>query len=134
MELGNAHNSSLPPKKKTATWLYIQWVASRPTQLSSAIYKETPDAVVRTGASYRISIWKDPDYRKVINFTPDYAEVVLTAMREDTDPDWRPRVPQWPKIGEVMAVAIQAALVKQKTPKLALDDANAEISKIMKRS
>jgi ABC-type glycerol-3-phosphate transport system substrate-binding protein len=71
---------------------------------------------------------------KVIDFTPDYADIVLTAMKEDTDSDWRPRVPQWPKIGEAMAVAIQAALVKQKTPKQALDDANAIIAKVMKRS
>lgn len=125
-------NSVLPQKKKIATWLYIQWMGSRPTQFSSAVYKETPDAVVRTGVT-RLSIWSDPEYRKVINFTPDYADVVLTSMKEDTDSDWRPRVPQWPKIGEVMAVAIQAALVKQKTPKAALDDANAEITKIMRR-
>jgi ABC-type glycerol-3-phosphate transport system substrate-binding protein len=32
-----------------------------------------------------------------------------------------------------MAVAIQSALVKQKTPKDALNEANAEITKIMKR-
>ena len=126
-------NSVLPKKKKIATWLYIQWIGSRPTQFSSAVYKESPDAVVRTGVN-RISIWSDPEYRKVIHFTPDYADVVLTSMKEDTDPDWRPRVPQWPKIGEVMAVAIQAALVKQKSPKQALNDANAEIEKIMKRA
>ena len=126
-------NAMLPEKKKIATWLYIQWLASRPTQFSSAVYKETPDAVVRTGVN-RVSIWNDPEYRKVIDFTPDYADVVLTAMKEDTDSDWRPRVPQWPKIGEAMAVAIQAALVKQKTPKQALDDANAVIAKVMKRS
>ena len=125
-------NSALPKKKKIATWLYIQWLTSRPTQLSSALFLESPDAVVRTGVN-RISIWTDPTYRKAINFTPDYADVVLTTMKEDTDPDWRPRVPQWPKIGEVMAVAIQAALVKQKTPKVALDEANAEIEKFMKK-
>jgi len=55
-------------------------------------------------------------------------------MKEDTDSDWRPRVPQWPKIGETMAVAIQAALVKQQTPKQALDAANAEIAKFMRRA
>jgi multiple sugar transport system substrate-binding protein len=93
---------------------------------------ESADAVVRTGVN-RVSIWTDPTYRKAINFTPDYADVVLTTMKEDTDPDWRPRMPQWPKIGEVMAVAIQAALVKQKTPKAALDEANAEIEKFMKK-
>ena len=125
-------NSALSRKKKVATWLYIQWLTSRPTQLSSALFMESADAVVRTGVN-RVSIWTDPTYRKAINFTPDYADTVLAAMKEDTDPDWRPRVPQWPKIGEVMAVAIQAALVKQKTPKVALDEANAEIDKIMKR-
>jgi multiple sugar transport system substrate-binding protein len=125
-------NAALPRKKKIATWLYIQWLGSRPTQFSSAIYKESPDAVVRTGVN-RISIWNDPQYRKVIDFTPDYADVVLTSMKQDTDPDWRPRVPQWPKIGEIMAVAIQAALVKQQQPKEALDDANRQIAKAMRR-
>jgi ABC-type glycerol-3-phosphate transport system substrate-binding protein len=33
-----------------------------------------------------------------------------------------------------MAVAIQAALVKQKSPKQALDEANTIIAKVMKRS
>jgi multiple sugar transport system substrate-binding protein len=67
----------------------------------------------------------------VIGYTPDYADVVLTSMKDDTDADWRPRVPEWPKIGEEMAVAIQSALVKQTTPRKALDDANANIAKIM---
>ena len=68
----------------------------------------------------------------MISFTPNYPDVVLQSLREDTDVDWRPRVPQWPEIGEVISVAIQAALVKQKTPHQALDDANREIAKIMK--
>ncbi len=124
-------NAALSDKKKKAIWLYIQWLASRETQMRTATFKESPDAVVRTGVN-RVSLWNDPQYRKVIGFTPDYADVVLRSMREDTDVNWRPRVPQWPDIGEIMAVAIQAALVGQKTPKRALDDANAEIAKVMK--
>ncbi|HMK66844.1 MAG TPA: sugar ABC transporter substrate-binding protein [Thermodesulfobacteriota bacterium] len=123
-------NAALSKKKKVATWLYLQWLASRPTQFSSAVYKETPEAVVRTGVN-RLSIWSDAEYRKVIGYTPNYADVVLRSMREDTDADWRPRVPEWPKIGEAMAVAIQSALVKQTTPKKALDEANQNISTIM---
>ncbi len=125
-------NAALPARKKQATWLYIQWLASRPTQLRSATFKEAPDAVVRTGVN-RISIWQDPGYRRVIAFTPDYADVVLTSLREDTDADWRPRIPEWPDIGEVMAIAIQEALVGRKTPKQALDDANAELRRILRR-
>lgn len=124
-------NAALADRKKKATWLYIQWLASRETQMRTAVLKESPDAVVRTGVN-RISLWSDPAYRKVIGFTKDYADVVLTSMREDTDADWRPRVPQWPEIGEVMAVAIQGALVGQKAPKTALDEANAAIAKVMK--
>ena len=86
--------------------------------------------MVRTGVN-RISIWSDPEYRKVIGFTPEYADVVLASMKEDTDADWRPRVPEWPKIGELMAVAIQSALVKQSTPKKALDEANENIAQLM---
>jgi multiple sugar transport system substrate-binding protein len=125
-------NAALPTRKKQATWLYLQWLASRPTQLRSATFKESPDAVVRTGVN-RMSIWQDPEYRKVIAFTRDYADVVLTALREDTDADWRPRIPEWPEIGEAMAIAIQEALVGRKTPKQALDDANVELSRILKR-
>ncbi len=125
-------NAALPARKKQATWLYIQWLASRPTQIRSATFKETPDAVVRTGVN-RVSIWRDPGYRRVIAFTPDYADVVLTSLREDTDPDWRPRIPDWPEIGEVMAIAVQEALVGRKTPKQALDDANAELRRILRR-
>lgn len=124
-------NAALSDKKKKAIWLYIQWLASKETQMRTAIFKESPDAVVRTGVN-RVSLWNDPQYRKVVAFTRDYADIVLRSMREDTDVNWRPRVPQWPEIGEIMAVAIQAALVGQKAPKPALDDANADIAKVMK--
>ena len=46
--------------------------------------------------------------------------------------NWRPRVPQWPAIGDTMATAIQAALVGQKKSKEALDEAQAKIDAIMK--
>lgn len=139
-------NAALPERKKKATWLYFQWLASKPTQLRTATFRENPQSVaarrevsrialgaggVRTGVN-RLSIWNDPDYRRLISFTPNYPDVVLQSLREDTDVDWRPRVPQWPEIGEVISVAIQAALVKQKTPTQALDEANREIAKIMK--
>ncbi len=123
-------NSRLSAGQKKAAWLYIQWLASRPTQMVSASYMETPEAVVRTGVN-RTSIWGDPEYQKLVNFTEDYVDVVLTSLKEDTDPDWRPRVPQWPEIGEVSAIAVQAALTGQKMPQQALDDANAEIVRIM---
>ncbi len=125
-------NAALPARKKQATWLYLQWLASRQTQMTSATVMESPDAVVRTGVN-RMSIWQDPAYRRVIGFTKDYADIVLTSLAQDTDADWRPRVPEWPDLGEAMAIAIQSALVGMKTPKVALDEANAELSRILRR-
>jgi multiple sugar transport system substrate-binding protein len=125
-------NKALTEEKKTATWMYLQWLASKPTQTISASYKETEDAVVRTGVN-RMSIWEDPEYRDLVSFTDDYVDVVLTSLAEDTDPDWRPRVPQWPEIGDTMAIAIQEALTNQKTPQEALEEANSQIADVMDR-
>lgn len=123
-------NASLDDTQKTATWLYLQWLASRPTQMLSATYQETENAVVRTGVN-RMSIWEDPEYRELVSFTDDYVDVVMTSLQEDTDPDWRPRVPQWPEIGDTMAIAVQSALTNQATPQEALDEANDAIAEIM---
>ena len=64
---------------------------------------------------------------------PGFVEVTTTSMAEDTDPDWRPRVPQWPAVGDTMATAVQAALVGQQTPKDALATAQAKIDQIMRQ-
>ena len=44
-------------------------------------------------------------------FGDNFVEATLAiAASSDTDVDWRPRVPQWPAIGDTMATAIQSAL------------------------
>jgi multiple sugar transport system substrate-binding protein len=63
---------------------------------------------------------------------PGFLEASLASLEQDTDVDWRPRVPQWPAIGDTMATAIQAALVGQKKSKDALDEAQARIDQILK--
>jgi ABC-type glycerol-3-phosphate transport system substrate-binding protein len=62
----------------------------------------------------------------------NFVEASLQSLEQDTDVNWRPRVPQWPAIGDTMATAIQAALVGQKKPKEALDEAQGKIDGIMK--
>ena len=62
----------------------------------------------------------------------NFLETMLTSMDKDTDPDWRPRVPQWPAVGETMSVAIQQALSGQQSPKAALDGAQRRIEQIMR--
>jgi maltose-binding protein MalE len=62
----------------------------------------------------------------------NFIAAALESLEHDTDVDWRPRVPQWPAIGETMAIAVQSALVGQKTPKEALAEAQNRIAQIVK--
>jgi multiple sugar transport system substrate-binding protein len=124
-------NGALSDRAKKATWLFIQFACCKETQIRTS-YRSNGGAA-RYGVN-RTSIWQDPEYLKVMKAAgPGFVEVTTTSMAEDTDPDWRPRVPQWPAVGDAMATAVQAALVGQQTPKDALVTAQAKIDQIMRQ-
>jgi ABC-type glycerol-3-phosphate transport system substrate-binding protein len=123
-------NAALGEKQKKATWLFITWAASAETQARTSYRFAGP--AKRSGVN-RMAIWRSPEFAAAMqgaghNFIP----AALESLEFDTDVDWRPRVPQWPAIGETMATAIQSALVGQKKPKEALDEAQARIDQILK--
>jgi ABC-type glycerol-3-phosphate transport system substrate-binding protein len=123
-------NAALNDKQKKATWLFITWAASAETQARTSWKFNGP--AKRTGLN-RASLWKSPDFVAMTkDFGPNFVDAALTSLQQDTDVEWRPRVPQWPAIGDTMATAIQAALVGQKKPKQALDDAQARIDQVLK--
>jgi multiple sugar transport system substrate-binding protein len=123
-------NAALSDKQKKATWLFITWAASAETQARTSWKYAGP--AKRTGLN-RISLWKSPEFLAMTkDFGPNFVDAALTSLEKDTDVDWRPRVPQWPAIGDTMATAIQAALVGQKKSKQALDEAQARIDQILK--
>ena len=81
----------------------------------------------------RQSLWRSADYtRPMDGIGADFVKATTESLDHDTDVDWRPRVPQWPAIGDTMATVIQSALVGQAKPKDALDTAQAKIDQIMK--
>ncbi|MGN6284110.1 MAG: ABC transporter substrate-binding protein [Afipia sp.] len=123
-------NAALTEKQKKATWLFIQWAASSETQALTS-YKFAGPAK-RSGVN-RVSLWRNPDYVKVMNgFGDNFVETALESLQNDTDVDWRPRVPQWPAIGDTLATAVQSALAGQATVKAALDDAQKRVEPMMK--
>ena len=81
-----------------------------------------------------MSLWNSPEFVATMKDVGrrTSSQAALESLEHDTDVDWRPRVPQWPAIGDTMATAIQAALVGQKKPKEALDEAQARIEQILK--
>jgi multiple sugar transport system substrate-binding protein len=123
-------NSAMPEKARHATWLYIQWAASEETQARTS-YK-FKGAGKRFDLN-RLSMWKNPEYLKTMEGAgANFVNASIESLTQDTDVDWRPRVPQWPAIGETMAKIIQSALVGQVKPKAALDDAQTQVERIMR--
>ena len=66
------------------------------------------------------------------NLGANFLQASIDSLRQDLDVEWRPRMPQWPAVGETMATAIQAALVGQQKPKDALDEAQTRIAQLLK--
>jgi ABC-type glycerol-3-phosphate transport system substrate-binding protein len=123
-------NAALSDKAKRATWLFITWACCAETQARTSWKFAGPGK--RSGIN-RASQWRSAEFAAAMkdvghNFIP----AALQSLELDTDVDWRPRVPQWPAVGETMATAIQAALVGQKKSKEALDEAQARIAQILK--
>jgi multiple sugar transport system substrate-binding protein len=121
-------NASVSDEEKRATWLFIQWATSRETQIRTSFAH--PGDTPRSGVN-RVSIWEDDRFRDEVDAGENFIDAALTSLQDDTDIDWRPRVPQWPEIGDRMAVLIQEALTRQVTPQEALDQANREIEQIL---
>jgi ABC-type glycerol-3-phosphate transport system substrate-binding protein len=125
-------NGALSDNAKRATWLFITWAASLETQVRTSW--KFSGSTKRPGVN-RTSLWRNPDFTKVMSKNGyHFVEASLESLEHDTDVDWRPRVPQWPAIGDIMATEIQAALVGQKQAKQALDEAQTRINGVMKKS
>jgi multiple sugar transport system substrate-binding protein len=123
-------NAALSDRAKKATWLFIEWATSAETQARTSWKFAGP--AKRSGVN-RLALWRAPEFAAAMKDAGDnFIPAALESLEQDTDVDWRPRVPQWPAIGETMATAIQSALVGQKNPKEALDEAQARIQQILK--
>jgi multiple sugar transport system substrate-binding protein len=123
-------NASLPERAKKATWLFISWAAAAETQARTSW--KFAGANKRSGLN-RTSLWKAPEFVQAMQSQgTNFVQAALESLEQDTDVDWRPRVPQYPAIGDTMGTAIQSALVGQAKSKEALDAAQTRIEQILK--
>ena len=123
-------NSALPEKKRKATWLFIQWAASAETQARTAHSFAGPDQAL--GRQPHLGLEGPRLHQADERLWRELRRGHDGRLQDDTDVDWRPRVPQWPAIGDTMATAIQSALSGQATIKAALDDAQHRIEPMMR--
>jgi multiple sugar transport system substrate-binding protein len=114
-----AINADISDEEKAAAWHFIKWITSRP------VHK---DFNMRGAGSYlRKSEMTDPDLLAKYPFLP-----VLAESFEKGNGDYRPRIPQYPEIQDLLGTAVNAVLIGNADPKAALDDAQAKAEKLFK--
>ena len=112
-------NADIDAKKKEAAWAFIKWVTSQP------VHKELN---MRGAGSYlRKSEMTDPDLLAKFPFLP-----VIATSFEHGDGDFRPRIPQYPELQDLIGGAVNAVLVGQADPKAAMDDIQAKAEALFK--
>ena len=114
---GIAINASILPKQQQAAWAYIKWVTSAATQ------KEM--AADGAGGVIRMSTTHDPELLKKFPF---YS--VIDASFAQGNGEFRPRIPQYPEIQDILGTAVNAVLAGNADPKAALDAAQAKAAKL----
>jgi multiple sugar transport system substrate-binding protein len=114
---GMAINADIDDKRKQAAWLFIKWLTS------PAVHKTFN--LDGAGSFLRRSEMTDTDLLAKFPFLP-----VLATTFEHGDGDYRPRIPQYPEIQDLLGTAVNAVLVGDADPKAALDAAQAKAAKL----
>ncbi len=105
---GLAINSDIDAKKKDAAWDFIKWATS------PEVHKELN--LHGAGSYLRKSEMTDKDLLAKYPFLP-----VIATSFENGDGDFRPRIPQYPELQDLIGGAINSVLVGQADPKAAMD-------------
>jgi multiple sugar transport system substrate-binding protein len=114
---GMAINADAKEKQKEAAWAFIKWLTS------PEVHKEFN--LMGAGSFIRMSEMTDPDLAAKFPFLP-----VIATTFEHGDGDYRPRIPQYPEIQDILGTAVNAVLVGNTDPKAALDAAQEAAVKL----
>ncbi|MBY3214335.1 sugar ABC transporter substrate-binding protein [Rhizobium laguerreae] len=114
---GMAINAGIKDTQKEAAWAFIKWLVSPP------VHKEFN--MMGAGSFLRKSEMSDPDLLKKFPFLPVIAETF-----EHGDGEYRPRIPQYPEIQDLLGTAVNDVLVGNADPKKALDAAQEAAAKL----
>lgn len=114
-------------KSAEASYMFLEWATSADTMVK-----------VSQNSSYlattRNSVWEHPDFVSKYNFDFGGGEFlkVYQASLNAAPADYYPPFPGWGLVGERMGQAVQEAEIGEKTPTEALNDANEDITQILK--
>jgi len=112
-----AINADIDDLKKEAAWKFIKWVTS-PEIEKKAILMGSGGFIRKSTAHDAAVVAKYP-------FMP-----VLHTSFMNGDGEYRPRIPQYPEIQDMLGTAVNAVLTAGADPKQALDNAQAQAEKL----
>lgn len=114
---GLAINDDIPDDKKEAAWQFIKWITSPDVQVEMAL--------LGGGGIIRKSTASDAEVVAKFPHMPIIDESFLSG-----NGDYRPRIPQYPEIQDILGTAVNAVLVGDEDPKAALDAAQAQAERL----
>ena len=104
-------------KHKEAAWTFIKWITSQ------KVHKQMN--LMGAGSFLRKSELADPELNAKFPFLP-----VIAESFEHGDGDYRPRIPEYPRIQDILGTAVNAVLVGNSDPRAALDGAQKAAEKL----
>ncbi|MEZ5666887.1 MAG: sugar ABC transporter substrate-binding protein [Alphaproteobacteria bacterium] len=107
---GLAINADIDDTEQAAAWEFIKWITS------PAIQKEM--SLLGGGGYIRASTTADPELQAKYPFLP-----VIDQCFVNGDGDFRPRIPEYPEIQDILGSAVNAVLAGGEDPQAALDEA-----------
>ncbi|SON58034.1 putative ABC transporter-binding protein precursor [Hartmannibacter diazotrophicus] len=114
---GLSINKDISDDRQAAAWSVIKYLVSKEGQ------KEL--ALLGAGGYIRKSTLADPELLEKYPFQP-----VIAESFEHGDGDYRPRIPEYPEIQDILGTAVNAVLAGNADPKAALDDAQAKAEEL----
>jgi len=114
---GLAINADIDRKQQEAAWAWIKWVTS------PAIQKELN--LLGASSYLRKSTLQDRDLLARYPYLP-----VIAESFEQGNGEYRPRIPQYPEIQDILGTAVNAVLAANADPKAALDRAQEQALKL----
>lgn len=109
---GLSINKDIDADRQEASWKVIKFLCSAEGQKDLAM--------LGSGGFIRMSNLKDPDLLKKFPFLP-----VIAASFEKANGDYRPRIPEYPEIQDILGTSVNGVLAGNADPKAALDDAQS---------
>ncbi|WP_337270938.1 ABC transporter substrate-binding protein [Oryzifoliimicrobium ureilyticus] len=114
---GLAINADIDKPKQEAAWTFIKWVTSK------KIHKEFN--MLGAGGFMRKSEMTDPDLLAKYDFLP-----VIAETYEHGNGEFRPRIPEYPEIQDLLGTAVNSVLAGAATPEEALGKAQQAAKKL----